>query len=311
VEDPPTDDGTTDGDEVVELLTERDCLLAPTRLIALLDDTRADSVACTADGRRPTGGASTCRSGAWLGRYRCRGEVGMPTAAPYDEIADWYETVFLAGQRAQPTADGFADRLGIDRALTELLGPGRGGCLEVGCGTGVYASRIRRLGWTPVGVDLSTRMLGHATTRLPVACADAARLPVADASLDAVVSVMVHTDLADYRPVLAEVWRVLRPGGRFVHIGVHPCFCGGFADRTDPQAIVVRSGYLDGSWTTDSWTDQGIRDKVGASHIPVATLINIVLDSGFELRRLTEGGEPTPVVLSLQAHKPSVATQLR
>ncbi|MET0908450.1 MAG: methyltransferase domain-containing protein [Ilumatobacteraceae bacterium] len=229
----------------------------------------------------------------------------MPTAAPYDEIADWYETVFLAAQRAEPTADGFADRLGIDRALAELLGAGRGRCMEVGCGTGIYAERIRRLGWTPLGVDLSTRMLRHATSRLPVVRADATRLPVADGSLDAVVSVMVHTDLRDYRLALEEIWRVLRPGARFVHVGVHPCFCGGFADRSDPQAIVVRPGYLDGSWTTDSWTNQGVRDKVGASHMPVAALLNAVLERGLVIRRVSEGGEPTPVVLSLQAEKPS------
>ena len=230
----------------------------------------------------------------------------MPTAVPYDEIADWYETVFLAAQRAQPTPDGFADQLGIDRALTELLGSGHGRCLEVGCGTGIYAERIRQLGWAPVGVDVSTRMLGHASGRLPVALADATRLPLQDASLDAVVSVMVHTDLPDYRPVLDEIRRVLRPGGRFVHVGVHPCFCGGFADRSDPQAIVVRPGYLDGCWTTDSWTNQGIRDKVGASHLPVAELLNGVLATGLELQRVSEGGEPTPIVLSLQAKKPGV-----
>jgi SAM-dependent methyltransferase len=213
----------------------------------------------------------------------------------------------LPAQRAQPTADGFADQLGIDRALTELLGAGHGRCLEVGCGTGIYAERIRHLGWTPVGVDLSARMLRHASARLPVARADATRLPFRDGSLDAVISVMVHTDLPDYRPVLEEISRVLRPGGRFVHVGVHPCFCGGFADRSDPRAIVVRPGYLDGSWTTDSWTNQGIRDKVGASHMPVAALLNAVLASRLEIRRLSEGGEPTPIVLSLQAKKPGPA----
>jgi ubiquinone/menaquinone biosynthesis C-methylase UbiE len=228
----------------------------------------------------------------------------MPTVAPYDEIADWYETVFLAAQRAQKTPDGFADRLGIDRSLSELLGSGSGVCLEVGCGTGVYADRVRQLGWRPVGVDLSTGMLGHAVARLPVAHADAASLPMPDGSVDAVITVMVHTDLEDYRPVLDEIWRVLRPGGRFVHVGVHPCFCGGFADRSNPEAIVVRPGYLDGSWTTESWTNQGIRDKVGARHMPVAALINMLLDTGFELRRVSEGGEPTPIVLSFQASKP-------
>jgi hypothetical protein len=50
----------------------------------------------------------------------------------------------------------------------------------------------------------------------------------------------------------------------FIHISVHPCFCGGFADHTDSEAIVIRPGYLDSYWTKQSWTDQGIRDKVGA-----------------------------------------------
>ena len=147
-------------------------------------------------------------------------------------------------------------------------------------------------------------MLAHAASRLPAARADVTRLPVADGSLDAVIAVMVHTDLPAYEPVLAEARRVLRPGGRFVHVGVHPCFCGGFADRSDPDAVVVRPGYLDGSWTTRSWTDQGIRDKVGASHLPVAALLNAVLDSGLELRRVGEGGEPTPIVLAFQARTP-------
>jgi len=227
----------------------------------------------------------------------------MPTSAPYDEIAEWYETVFLARQRDGVSPDGFADTLGIDQAVVEMLGPGDGSCLEVGCGTGIYATRLRQLGWTPIGVDLSAGMLRHAAGRLAVARADATRMPVANGSLDAVITIMVHTDLPDYRPVLDEIHRILRPGGVFVHVGVHPCFCGGFADRTDPTRIVIRPGYLDGSWTTDSWTDQGIRDKVGASHLPVAELLNAVLHPGFDLVRVSEGGTPTPIVLSLRCRK--------
>jgi hypothetical protein len=52
---------------------------------------------------------------------------------------------------------------------------------------------------------------------------------------------------------------VARTDGVLVHIGVHPCFCGGFADRHDEPAIVLRPGYLDGHPTTDSWTGQGPR----------------------------------------------------
>ena len=74
----------------------------------------------------------------------------MPQAA-YDEIADWYETEFLAHQRWGSEEREFADAIGIDQALVELLGPGRGTCLEVGCGTGVYADRVSRLGRNPIG----------------------------------------------------------------------------------------------------------------------------------------------------------------
>ena len=226
----------------------------------------------------------------------------MPTAAPYDEIADWYESVFLARQRAA-SAGEFADTLGIDQALVELLGAGAGRCLEVGCGTGIYADRIRQLGWTPVGIDLSTGMLRYARDRLPAVHGAARRLPFPDSSLDAAISVMIHTDVPAYSPILTEVHRVLKPDGVFVHVGVHPCFCGGFADRTNPEQIVIRPGYRNGDWTTDSWTDQGIRDKVGAFHLSVADLVNGLLGAGFTLERLTEGGDPIPIVLSARLTK--------
>lgn len=97
----------------------------------------------------------------------------MPADAKYDDIADWYETVFLVDQRTMESNDIHADRLGIDRALVDLLGAGDGLCLEVGCGTGIYADRIRGLGWYPVGVDLSAGMLRYAKTRLPTIRGDA------------------------------------------------------------------------------------------------------------------------------------------
>jgi SAM-dependent methyltransferase len=220
----------------------------------------------------------------------------MARAAAYDEIADWYEEEFLARQ-----AEG--DPLGIRHALAALLGYGRGTCLEIGCGTGVHAAQIRELGWTPIGVDLSGGMLRHARDRLPVAQADARRLPLGDGALDAVISVMVHTDMPDYRAVLREVGRVLRTGGVFVHVGVHPCFCGGFADRTDPEAVVIRPGYLDGHWTTASWTDQGIRDKVGATHWPLPDLLQTFLAAGLSLEQFVEGGTPIPTVFAGRARK--------
>jgi SAM-dependent methyltransferase len=224
-----------------------------------------------------------------------------PTAA-YDEIADWYEREFLVGRRAGGRPD--ADPLGVDRALRDLLGPGGGTCLEIGCGTGVHAGTVRELGWTPVGVDLSAGMLRHARGRLATARADAERLPVRNGAVPAAVAVMVHTDMPAYPAVLAEAARVLRPGGVLVHVGVHPCFCGGFADRQDPDAVVIAPGYLDGHWTRASWTDQGVRARVGATHRPLPELLHAFLDAGLTLERFAEGGAPTPAVLAVRARKP-------
>ncbi len=221
----------------------------------------------------------------------------MGGVAAYDEIADWYEHEFLT--QSEP-----GDPIGIKQALRALLGesPDRGVCLEIGCGTGTHAAAVNELGWAPVGVDISTAMLRHARGRLAVALADATRLPFADASLPAVIAMMVHTDMPLYPRVLAEASRVLRPDGVFVHVGVHPCFCGGFADRSDPAAVVIRPGYIDGHWTKNSWTDQGVRDKVGASHFPLPQLLHAFLDAGLAPDRFMEGGAPVPTTLSIRAH---------
>ncbi|MEN3361000.1 MAG: hypothetical protein V7637_4982 [Mycobacteriales bacterium] len=221
----------------------------------------------------------------------------MARAAAYDGIADWYADEFLARQAA-------GDPLGIDRALVSLLGPGSGTCLEIGCGTGVHAARVRRLGWTPVGVDLSAGMLRRAAGRLPAARADAEALPIRAGSVPAVIAMMAHTDMPGYPAVLREVARVLAPGGVFVHVGVHPCFCGGFADATDRAAVVIRPGYLDTYFTRDSWNRQGVRDKVGATHRPLPELLHAFLDAGLTLTRFAEGGVPTPTTLSIRARKP-------
>ncbi|MFF5294627.1 class I SAM-dependent methyltransferase [Paractinoplanes globisporus] len=216
--------------------------------------------------------------------------------AVYDEIADWYETDFLP--RTTP-----GDPIGINAAIDTLLGPGAGPILEIGCGTGIHAAELSALGWTPLGVDLSARMLAYGKNRLPVARADATRLPLRDATLPAAIAIMVHTDMPAYPQVLTEAARVLRPGGTFVHVGVHPAFCGGFADRSDPEAVIIRPGYLDGHWTKDSWTTEGVRNRVGATHFPLPTLLRAFLTAGLRLVDFVEGGAPVPTTLSIRAVK--------
>ena len=228
--------------------------------------------------------------------------------AAYDEIADWYENEFLASQRSADSDAEYADSLGIDQALVELLGTGQGMCLEVGCGTGIYAERVALLGWTPVGIDISSGMLRYASERLLVTHGDGLRLPFATDSLPTVITVMTHTDVADYEALLREVHRILRPGGIFVHVGVHPCFCGEFADRSGSPNVLIRPGYLENGWTPALGPEHGhlgrdgqVRHKVGAGHQSLADLLNLFPDTGFTVERFFEGSAPTPITLSIRA----------
>jgi SAM-dependent methyltransferase len=205
------------------------------------------------------------------------------TTPAYDAHADWYNA-FMS-----PTSGGeYFGR--VHTTLRELLGPGEGICLDVCCGTGAHAAVAAELGRTPFGVDLSGGQLRHAAARLPVAVADATALPLADASVPAAMCVLASTDVPDYAAVLREIARVLTPGGRFVHLGVHPCFVGAFADWRERGRVVLDDRYADRSRTCDSWNPAGVRARVGAWHIPLGDLLNAVMSAGLRLERTVEAG---------------------
>lgn len=101
-------------------------------------------------------------------------------------------------------------------ALTRMLnGTPPAYTLDLACGTG------RLLGLAGTGFDLSARMLAEARRKFPdknLVAGDATRLPFPDASFDAVFSLhfLMHLNREQTQAVLAEAWRVLRPGGRLV-----------------------------------------------------------------------------------------------
>ena len=89
--------------------------------------------------------------------------------------------------------------------------------VEVGVGTGLVGAALQAGGRCVIGVDISVEMLRRARDRnLAVARADALALPFASASVDDAYSVWVLHLVADPATVLAEVMRVLSPGGRYV-----------------------------------------------------------------------------------------------
>ncbi|MBT0767967.1 methyltransferase domain-containing protein [Kineosporia sp. J2-2] len=110
----------------------------------------------------------------------------------------------------------------LARARAELIprppAPGAP-LLDIACGAGLLQPYLtgRLAGWAHTGVDLSLLSLRQARVHgVRVLAADAARLPFADASFGCVVAGEVLEHLPDLPAAVAEICRVLKPGGTLV-----------------------------------------------------------------------------------------------
>jgi ubiquinone/menaquinone biosynthesis C-methylase UbiE len=89
--------------------------------------------------------------------------------------------------------------------------------LEAGCGTGLLLDETARVARNAIGLDLSRSMLGLAQHRgLPVVQGSLTALPLPDQSVDLVYSMKVLAHVPPIREALAELARVVRPGGHLL-----------------------------------------------------------------------------------------------
>lgn len=148
--------------------------------------------------------------------------MGERVAVPktdYDEFAEAYsadnEVNLLNGHYERP-------------AMLSLAGDVRGRrILDAGCGSGPLSAALRDRGAMVTGFDRSAAMIELARVRLgedaDLTVADLAEpLPYADAAFDDVVASLVLHDLEDWTGPLAELRRVLKPGGRLIVSVNHP-----------------------------------------------------------------------------------------
>jgi SAM-dependent methyltransferase len=219
----------------------------------------------------------------------------MPvTAARYDGHANWYE------DWNRPNAE----RNGP--AVRDLLGPGTGLCLDLGCGGGSYLEALAATGRTAVGLDRSADQLRFARRRSGlIVQADAAALPFADESFSAVAAIWVSTDLEDFGAVLAEAARVLQPGGVLGFYGAHPCFNGPHIEWMDDGGGWAHPGYRQSGWHQRSpWWGPYVRARVGMRHHPLAELLSGFISARLLIEYVAElGDRPVPTILAIRARK--------
>lgn len=147
-------------------------------------------------------------------------ELVIPPSIPPDKTPDllkyWYlgspARRYISRRRLTAVTDS------VPAAPGQLV-------LDVGCGAGLALALLRRRGFQPVGVDLdddgfyAARRIGEANgLEFKLSRANASRLPFRPSTFHAVtaVEVLEHIFEEDRRRALAEIARVLTPGGVLV-----------------------------------------------------------------------------------------------
>lgn len=173
-------------------------------------------------------------------------------------------------------------------AMLELAGDVNGRrVLDAGCGSGPLASALQAKGAQVTAFDASPAMVDLARTRLgddvAVHVADLAEpLPFDDAAFDDVVSSLVLHYLPDWTAPLAEMRRVLQPGGRLLLSVNHPAIF---------KLANLDADYFALTEYSEEYTFSGETAALTYWHRPLHAMASDFTDAGF---RISVISEPSP-----------------
>lgn len=208
--------------------------------------------------------------------------------------------------------DGFTD--GVDPEYEEQILPlaarelsGARKVLDIGCGDGQVSRLAARLGADVIGIDPTWNCVSVAGERgTVVARAGAAQLPFADASFDAVVACLVFEHIRDVDDAIAEVARVLQPGGRFCFFLNHPLLQTPNSGWIDDQFLDPPEQYWRiGEYLTENETIEEVEKDVFIPfiHRPLSRYVNALSDNGLLLQRMEEPAPPPGFIAKAEEYE--------
>ncbi|GAA1963220.1 class I SAM-dependent methyltransferase [Kitasatospora viridis] len=165
--------------------------------------------------------------------------------------------------------------------------------LDAGCGSGPLSAALRERGAVLSGFDASAGMLELARRRLgegaDLTVAElGGPLPYPDGAFDDVVASLVLHYLEDWGPALAELRRVLKPGGRLIASVDHP-FAVNLMHRQADRAAEYNY-FATTNWTAE-WAMGGRTARMSFWHRPLHAMVEAFTAAGF---RITVIDEPAP-----------------
>jgi SAM-dependent methyltransferase len=208
----------------------------------------------------------------------------------WEDHAEWWIDGFTEG--ADPE---YSEQI-LPLAVAELAGFDR--VLDVGCGDGQISRLLAAEGAAVVGVDPTWNQIRVAAERgggAVFARSGAAELPFAAGSFDAAVACLVFEHIDDVDGAIAEVARVVRPGGRFAFFLNHPLLqtpgSGWIDDHTvDPPEQYWRIGPYLVEQDSVEQVEQGV--FIRFVHRPLSRYLNALAEHGLVLERMVEPAPP-------------------
>jgi SAM-dependent methyltransferase len=183
---------------------------------------------------------------------------------------------------------------GLREADAHLLGDVRGArVLEVGCGAAACSRWLATQGAHAVATDLSAGMLRHARAgaarsgvEVPLVQADATALPFADGTFDIACTAFGAVPfVADSARVMAEIHRVLRPGGRWAFSITHPMRWI-FLDDPGENGLLAVHPYFDRRPYVEQGED-GVPTYV-EQHRTIGDRVRELVGAGFTVKDIVE-----------------------
>jgi len=191
--------------------------------------------------------------------------------------------------------------------------------LDVGCGEGRFCRLLSEVGVAAIGIDPIQTFITHAQRKHPQGdyrIGRAEQLDFPDASFDLVVSYLTLIDIPDLVAALAEMTRVLKPGGSLLIANLNSFnSAGGWITSIGGRRYQI-DNYLEERPVPQNWRNINIINW----HRPLSSYMSLLLQHGLQLRHFDEpaphGGDPVraahyrriPYFLIMEWLKPAVSS---
>ena len=258
-----------------------------------------------------------------------------------DVAAHWENNAETWTRTTRAGHDVYRDALNTP-AFLAMLPPVKGLVgLDVGCGEGANTRKIAGQGARMTGIDIAPTFIHHAKQAeldtplgIDYSEADALALPFDDCCFDFVTAFMSLMDMPHQDRALAEIYRVLRPGGFLQFSILHPCFVPprrrNIRDaKGNVRAVEVADYFNEVNGQIDTWLFSDIPEEertkldpftVPRFHRTLTSWVAMICEAGLVIQQF---GEPrasdevarkhplvadtqvTPIFLHVRAGKPS------